>query len=132
MSARTRLAAAGLCDIADKLDAGVRLELEDGVRLFEAPDLAGGRLARQPRAREAPRRAHVLQLQPAPRADQRLRGELPVLLVRAAEGRRAGAYTMTLEQAWQKLRERAHQPLTEIHIVNGLHPGLPFGTTWSS
>jgi len=38
----------------------------------------------------------------------------------------AGAYTMTLEEVWDKLRTRAHQPLTEIHVVNGLHPDLPF------
>src|SRR5205085_8234687 len=37
-----------------------------------------------------------------------------------------GAYTMSLEQAWGKLRARAHQPLTEVHVVNGLHPDLPF------
>jgi len=33
---------------------------------------------------------------------------------------------MSLEEAWDKLRRRAHQPLTEVHIVNGLHPDLPF------
>jgi len=33
---------------------------------------------------------------------------------------------MSLEQTWDKLRDRAHQPLTEIHVVNGLHPDLPF------
>ena len=33
---------------------------------------------------------------------------------------------MTLEQVFAKLRQRAHEPLTEIHIVNGLHPELPF------
>ena len=33
---------------------------------------------------------------------------------------------MTLEQAWDKLRQRADQPLTEVHIVNGLHPDLPW------
>ena len=38
----------------------------------------------------------------------------------------AAAYTMSLEQAWDKLRQRAHQPLTELHIVNGLNPELPF------
>ena len=37
----------------------------------------------------------------------------------------AAAYTMSLEQAWDKLR-REHQPLTELHIVNGLNPDLPF------
>src|SRR6185312_11071592 len=36
------------------------------------------------------------------------------------------AYTMSLEQAWDKLRQRADQPLTELHIVNGLNPDLPF------
>jgi len=35
----SRLRSAGLADIAEKLDAGVRLEFEDGVRLFDAPDL---------------------------------------------------------------------------------------------
>src|SRR5438045_5136356 len=33
---------------------------------------------------------------------------------------------MSLEQAWDKLRQRADQPLTEIHVVNGLHPDLPW------
>ena len=37
-----------------------------------------------------------------------------------------GAYTMSLEEAWDKLRQRRHQPLTEVHVVNGLHPDLPF------
>ena len=35
---------------------------------------------------------------------------------------------MTHEEAWGELRARvaAADPITEIHIVNGLHPGLPF------
>jgi aminodeoxyfutalosine synthase len=39
-----------------------------------------------------------------------------------------GAYTMSHDEAWGKLRDRvaAGDPITEIHIVNGLHPGLPF------
>jgi aminodeoxyfutalosine synthase len=39
-----------------------------------------------------------------------------------------GAYTMSHEEAWGRLRARvdAADPITEIHIVNGLHPGLPF------
>jgi aminodeoxyfutalosine synthase len=40
----------------------------------------------------------------------------------------AGAYTMSLDEAWGKLRARveAGDPLTEVHIVNGLHDGLLF------
>ena len=38
-----------------------------------------------------------------------------------------GAYTMSLERGLgQAARARAGQPLTEIHVVNGLHPDLPF------
>ena len=39
-----------------------------------------------------------------------------------------GAYTMSHDEAWGMLRARvaADDPITEIHIVNGLHPGLPF------
>jgi aminodeoxyfutalosine synthase len=33
---------------------------------------------------------------------------------------------MSLDDAWGKLRQRAHQALTEVHVVNGLHPDLPF------
>ena len=35
----SRLSASGLSDISQKLEAGERLSLEDGVRLFDAPDL---------------------------------------------------------------------------------------------
>jgi aminodeoxyfutalosine synthase len=41
------------------------------------------------------------------------------------------AYTMSLEQAWDKLRQRADQPLTELHIVNGLNPSCRSATTRS-
>lgn len=36
------------------------------------------------------------------------------------------AYTMTIEQVRQKLVERRGQPVTEIHIVNGLHHDAPW------
>ena len=85
---------------------------------------ARGRLAREPRAREAARRAHVLQLQPAARGDERLRGELPLLLVRAAEARRrGGVHDVARAGASTSCAQRADQPLTEVHVVNGLHPG---------
>lgn len=34
------------------------------------------------------------------------------------------AYTMSLQEVEQKLKDRLHQPVTEVHIVNGLHAGL--------
>ena len=33
---------------------------------------------------------------------------------------------MTLEEIFAKVEARAHEPITEIHIVGGFHPDLPF------
>jgi aminodeoxyfutalosine synthase len=38
----------------------------------------------------------------------------------------SGAHTMSLEEAWKELEDRRDDPPSEIHIVNGLHPTLPF------
>ena len=46
----SRLQASGLADIEEKLAAGIRLDLADGVRLFDSPDvLAVGWLANRER-----------------------------------------------------------------------------------
>ncbi len=121
-----RLAAGGLRDVADKLDAGVRLELDDGVRLFECPDLlAIGWLANRERERRHGPRAffnHNIRLEAT---NVCVASCLFCAFARLQPGD-DGAYTMTLEQAWDKLRVRADQPLTEVHVVNGLHPDLPW------
>ncbi len=126
MPAGPRLGAARIQDIADKLEGGERLTLEDGVRLFECPDLlAVGWLAH--REREKRHRAHTYY-------NYNIRLEATNVCVASClfcsfARLKPGddqAYTLSLEQAWDKLRQRRHQPLTEIHIVNGLHPDLPF------
>jgi aminodeoxyfutalosine synthase len=33
---------------------------------------------------------------------------------------------MSLPEIFIKVEERAHEPITEIHIVGGCHPDLPF------
>ena len=123
---RRRLATAGILDIADKLDAATRLDLEDGVRLFESPDLlAVGWLANRVRERlHGPRTFfnHNLRLEAT---NVCVANCLFCSFARLKEGD-PGSYTMSLEQAWSKLRQRLDQPITEVHIVNGLHPTLPF------
>ena len=122
----TVVAAPDLTDIGKKLEAGVRLTLEDGVRLFEHPDLhAIGRLANREREKRHGDRTYY-------NVNLRLEATnvcaascLFCSFARLRPGD-AEAYTMSLEQVFDKLRQRAHQPLTEVHIVNGLHPDLPF------
>jgi aminodeoxyfutalosine synthase len=123
---KARLERAGLAAIDDKLQSGVRLTLDDGVRLFETPDLlAVGWLANREREKRHGARTYFnynLRLEPTNVCEAsclfcsfaRLKPGMPE------------AYTMSLEEAWDKLRQRANQPLTEIHIVNGLNPDLPF------
>jgi len=123
---QSRLRTAGLAEIEAKLEAGERLSFDDGLRLFEAPDLlAVGWLANREREKRHGARTYFnynLRLEPTNVCEAsclfcsfaRLKAGMPE------------AYTMSLEQAWDKLRQRANQPLTELHIVNGLNPDLPF------
>jgi aminodeoxyfutalosine synthase len=122
----SRLAAAGLAEIAAKVEARERLTFDDGVRLFETPDLlALGWLANRERERRHGPRTyfnHNLRLEATNVCEASC---LFCSFARLKPGD-AGAYTMSLDQVLARLRARASEPLTEIHIVNGLHPGLPF------
>jgi aminodeoxyfutalosine synthase len=122
----SRLASLGLADIDQKLSAGERLSFDDGVRLFDVPDLhAVGWLANREREKRHGATTfynYNLRLEATNVCEAsclfcsfaRLKADNPQ------------AYTLSLEQVFDKLRQRANQPLTEVHIVNGLHPGLPF------
>src|SRR3984885_11252392 len=123
---RSRLAQAGLTDIADKLDAGDRLSLEDGVRLFDTPDfLALGWLANREREKRHGGKTFYNYNIRLEATNVCVASCLFCAFARLKPGD-DGAYTMTLDEVLDKLRTRAHQPLTEVHVVNGLHPDLPF------
>ena len=123
---RNRLTAAGLADIADKVEARERLTFADAVTLFESTDLlALGWIANRERERRHGDRTyfnHNLRLEATNVCEASC---LFCSFARLKEGD-PGSHTMSLEQVFAKLRQRGDQPLTEIHIVNGLHPGLPF------
>ena len=112
--------------IAGKLDAGERLSFEDGVALFHHPDLyAVGRLANREREKRHGALTYYnfnLRLE----ATNVCTASCLFCSFSRLKPGDAQAYTMTLEQVFEKLRARASQPLTEVHVVNGLHPDLPF------
>ena len=126
MNMSTRLAAAHLLDIAGKLDAGLRLTAQDGEQLFTCPDLlAVGWLANREREkRHGPRTYYNYNLR-LEATNVCVASCLFCSFARLRPGD-PGSYAMSLEEAWDKLRQRSHQPLTEVHVVNGLHPDLPW------
>jgi aminodeoxyfutalosine synthase len=113
-------------DIAAKVRAGSPLDLDDGVFLYRYPDLlAVGHLANE--VREAKHGDHTyfninFHINPTNVcvADCKF-----CSFARLEEGMPA-AYTMSLDDVRQKLLDREGQPVTEIHIVSGLHGDLPF------
>ena len=116
----------GLSDVVAKLDAGERLDLEDGVRLFECPDLhAVGWLANRERERRHGGLTYYNYNLRLEATNVCVASCLFCSFARLRPGD-AQAYTMSLDEVFDKLRQRADQPLTEVHVVNGLHPDLPF------
>ena len=113
-------------DVADRLEAGERLSFDEGMRLFEAPDLlAVGWLANRERERRHADQTFFNQNIRIEATNVCVASCLFCAFARLKPGD-PGAYTMSLEQAWDKVRDREDQALTEVHVVNGLHPDLPF------
>jgi aminodeoxyfutalosine synthase len=114
--------------IRQKVLHGERLSFEDGIALFHEPDLlAVGQLANEVRERRHGDRTYF---------NRNMRIEVTNVCVASClfcsfaklEEHMPGAHTMTLEEAWKELEDAraAGQDPSEVHIVNGLHPGLPF------
>jgi aminodeoxyfutalosine synthase len=112
-------------ELEAKVYDGVRLTAADGVALYESDDLAWlGRLAH-----------HVRTGKNGDRVMFNINRHLNLTNVCAAScaycsfQRKPGekdAYTMRVEEAVSKAREMEAEQLTELHIVNGLHPTLPW------
>jgi len=117
--------AAGLGAIAAKVLAGERLSLDDGRALYETPELhVVGALANHVR--------------------ERLHGDLSYFNVNQHVNytnicnklcrfcafqrlpRQEGAYCMTPEEVAQRIRDQLGEPVTEVHMVAGINPRLPY------
>jgi aminodeoxyfutalosine synthase len=116
---------AALSDVAEKVIDGERLSLDDGLRLYRSPHVhAVGALANFARERLHGDLAyfnvnqHVNYTNLCNKlcrfcAFQRLPGQ-------------DGAYLMTPEEAAEKVRAQLDQPVTEVHMVAGVWPKIPY------
>jgi aminodeoxyfutalosine synthase len=111
--------------IADKVLAGERLNIEDGITLYRSPDLlAVGWLANHVREK---RHGNVTYFNV-----NRHINPTNVCVAHCklcAFGRdpsAPGAYTFALEEIYQRAEQGVREGATEFHIVGGLHPDLSF------
>jgi aminodeoxyfutalosine synthase len=112
--------------IARKVEARDRLTFDDAVALFRHPDVvAVGQLANRVRERLHGDRTYFNRNMRIEVTNVCVASCLFCSFAKLAEGA-PGAHTMRLEEAWAELESRMADPPAEIHIVNGLHPGLPF------
>jgi aminodeoxyfutalosine synthase len=117
-----------LAAIRDKIETGEPLALADGVALFAHPNLMEvATLANRVRERLHGDRTYFNRNFHINATNVCVASCMFCSFARLKEGD-TGAYTMSLEEAWGRLQSRvdAGEPVTEIHIVNGLHDGLPF------
>jgi aminodeoxyfutalosine synthase len=114
-----------LIPLYDKVKARERLSGEDGVNLYRSRDLLGvGFLANLVRERLHGRRAFYIYNQHLNYSNVCVNGCR--FCAFGKTGDHPQAYTMTLDEIFARVRERLDEPITEIHIVGGLHPELPF------
>ncbi len=115
-----------LATITTKVHAGERLTADDALALFLEPDLlAIGQLANFVREKRHGDRTFF---------NKNMRVEVTNVCMASClfcsfaklEAHMPGAHTMSLDEAWRELETRMDDPPGEIHVVNGLHPGLPF------
>ena len=119
-------ARAGLEAVWSKVEAGARLGAADAVALLESSDiLALGAMADHARARAVGDEVYFISNRHINHTNV-CRNRCLFCAFSHDEGD-ADAYTLTIDQVVDKARETlAEGGITEIHIVGGEHPDLPF------
>src|SRR3989441_1859049 len=114
-----------LRDLYDKVSARERISEADALRLFESKDLnTVGAIADLARQRKVGNYASYI-------INRYINYSNYCILSCqfcsfARKKRDADGFQFTVEEIVQKAREALHLGITELHIVGGLHPSLPF------
>ncbi|MFB3896572.1 MAG: aminofutalosine synthase MqnE [bacterium] len=113
-----------LSDLINKIESGLRLNRDDGIRLMQSTDiLTLGYLADIVRKRKVGDNAYFssnININPTNICIARC-----PLCAFSKDASDPDAYTLTLKEIENKVKSVAQYGLIEIHIVGGMHPSLP-------
>jgi aminodeoxyfutalosine synthase len=114
-----------LRDLYDKVAGGVRISEEDALRLFESKDLnVVGAIADVARKRKVGNRGSYIVNRYVNYSNYCI---LSCQFCSFARKKRdADGFQLAVPEIAQKAREALSLGITELHIVGGLHPSLPF------
>jgi aminodeoxyfutalosine synthase len=125
MPARTRLDP--LAVVEEKVAQGERLSAVDGTALFESSDLLRiGRLADRARRQRVGDDVYFV-VNRHINYTNICRNRCRFCAFSRDEGE-PGAYTLTVDEVLAKAREAVDEGATEIHVVGGEHPALPYAS----
>ncbi len=114
-----------LMEIGDKVDAGERLTFEDGVRLYATPNLTGvGYLANRVRERLHGDRAYYVRNQHINYTN--VCNKFCKFCSFYAKKGGPAPYEMDMAEVRRKLSAHLEVPITEVHMVGGIDPRLPY------
>lgn len=120
-----RIVGADLMDIYAKVAQGTRLSFEDGMRLFQSPNLTGvGYLANLVRERLHGARTFYVRNQHINYTN--ICNKFCKFCSFYAKKGGPAPYEMSLEEVKRRLDWHRDVPLTEIHMVGGINPRLPY------
>ena len=120
-----RIVGQDLMDIYRKVDEGTRLSLEDGMRLYQTPNLTGvGYMANIVRERRHGKKTYFV-------ANQHINytnicNKFCKFCSFYAKKGGPEPYEMTLETVKERLSWHRDVDITEVHMVGGINPRLPY------
>ncbi|MBI4552301.1 MAG: aminofutalosine synthase MqnE [Candidatus Latescibacteria bacterium] len=121
----TLLAQAGLAEIHQKVLDGERLSYDDGLRLYRTPNLpAVGYLANLVRERMNGHRAYFVRNQHINYTN--VCNKSCLFCSFYAPPKDPAGYVLSPEQVQDRVRQYITIPISEIHMVGGVNPKLPY------
>lgn len=120
-----KIVGSDLLDIYDKVEKGQRLSFEDGMRLYKTPNLTGvGYMANLVRERRHGAKTFYVQNQHINYTN--ICNKFCKFCSFYAKKGGPAPYEMSLEEVTRRLEWHKDAEITEIHMVGGINPRLPY------